>query len=73
MFLLEQTKKVIMRLVIFLFILSLTSCTQKTERLEYVDPVNLTSKVFKSVNYEYVNILKKIRNKFSVCKKVRYG
>lgn len=43
MFLLEQTKKIIMRLVIFLFILSLNSCTQKTERLEYVDPVNFTS------------------------------
>lgn len=63
MFLLEKTKKTIMRLVIFLFILSLISCTQKTERLEYVDPVNFTSKVFKNVNYEYVNILKKKNQK----------
>ncbi|MFW1756451.1 hypothetical protein [Acinetobacter guillouiae] len=63
---LEQTKKTIMRLVIFLFILSLTSCTQKTERLEYVDPVNFTSRVFKSVNYEYVNILKKEKSEINL-------
>lgn len=66
MFLLEKAKKIIMRLVIFLFILSLNSCTQKTERLEYVDPVNFTSKVFKNVNYKYVNILKKEKSEINL-------
>ncbi|WP_151803458.1 hypothetical protein [Acinetobacter guillouiae] len=52
--------------VLFCVFISVISCTQKTERIGYIDPLDFTSKVLKGVNYEYVNMLKKEKSEINL-------
>ena len=50
----------------FCTFIGIASCTQKNERVEYVDPVEFSSKIFKGINYEYLSMLKKEKTEINL-------
>ncbi|MBI0395707.1 MULTISPECIES: hypothetical protein [Acinetobacter] len=53
-------------LLMFCTFIGIASCTQKNERVEYVDPVEFSSKIFKGINYEYLSMLKKEKTEINL-------